>query len=78
MPFVIVGNKSDLTAEREVSKEQLEMLGQEERVHTFETSAKTGHNVDNAFGCLIFQILKPLLAIEKLIKIDLMNGDHRL
>ena len=54
------------------------MLGQEERVHTFETSAKTGHNVDNAFGCLIFQILKPLLAIEKLIKIDLMNGDHRL
>ena len=73
-----MGNKSDLDAEREVTSEQLEMLGQEERVHTFETSAKTGHNVDNAFACLIYQVLKPLLHIDKLIKVDLKQGDVRL
>jgi len=54
MPVIIVGNKSDLSEKREVSAAQLKQLGIDENVPTFETSAKTGNNVDNAFACLIY------------------------
>ena len=54
IPVVIVGNKCDLTERRQVTNEELQEMGHEHDVHTFETSAKTGHNVDSAFACLIY------------------------
>lgn len=78
MPVIIVGNKSDLTDRREVSAEQLMQLGIDENVHTFEVSAKTGYNVDNAFACLIYQVLKPLILVAEQIKLDVEAGDQRL
>lgn len=68
--MIIVGNKSDLVEQREISSDQLQELGQENHVHTFETSAKTGSNVDNAFNCLIYQVLKPCLAVQEQIALD--------
>ena len=53
-------------------------MGQEKNVHTFETSAKTGLNVDSAFACLIYQVLKPCLVITEKIQFDSQNGDTRL
>ena len=78
MPVVIIGNKSDLTQQREVSAEALRQLGEEHNVHTFETSALTGQNVDSAFHCLIYQVLKPLLMVCDQIRVDLEAGDDRL
>ena len=75
MPVIIVGNKSDLNEERRVSSDQLRQLGIDEKVHTFETSAKTGHNVDNAFACLIYQVLKPLIVVCEYMKLDAQAGD---
>ena len=65
-----MGNKCDLIDQREVSEQELLEMGQEKNVHTFETSAKTGLNVDSAFACLIYQVLKPCLAIRDKIQID--------
>ena len=75
VPVVIVGNKYDLTEERQVSPEQLADLGRHYGVHTFETSAKTGHNVDSAFACLIYQVLKPCIIVREHIKADSVLGD---
>ena len=44
---IIVGNKSDL--ERRVPKEEIDALVKEFKVSYFETSAKTGHNVNEVF-----------------------------
>ena len=48
IPFVIVGNKNDLTL-REVTKEEAETLASQFRVPYIETSAKKMKNVDEAF-----------------------------
>ena len=54
IPVVIVGNKCDLVDQREVPEAALLEMGRRKNVHTFETSALTGHNVQNAFSCLIY------------------------
>ena len=61
-----------------MSAEALRQLGDEHNVHTFETSALTGQNVDSAFHCLIYQVLKPLLMVCDQIRVDLEAGDDRL
>ena len=47
-------------------------------MHTFETSAKTGQNVDNAFSCLIYQVIKPCIAVREQWIFDARQGDTRL
>ena len=78
IPVVIVGNKYDLTEQRDVSIEQIEEMGRTQNVHVFETSAKTGYNVESAFKCLLYQVLKPCLQIYDKIKVDSKHGDTRL
>ena len=46
IPFLLVGNKSDLGARRQVSQEAAEKRAQEWGVPYVETSAKTRENVD--------------------------------
>ena len=53
-------------------------MGRQINTHTFETSAKLGTNVDNAFACLVYQMLKPCLRVSEQIKADISNGDSRL
>ena len=47
--IIIVGNKSDLTKKRQVTVEEAEAVAKEYNLQYFETSAKTGSNVDDAF-----------------------------
>ena len=46
---MLIGNKSDLNLEREVSKEEGQAFADLHNLIFFETSAKTGHNIDELF-----------------------------
>ncbi|KAI5451198.1 RAS2 protein [Naganishia albida] len=52
-PIVIIGNKRDLPHGREVMPEEGQRLAQRLGCEFFETSAKTGYNVDNAFKSVV-------------------------
>jgi Ras-related protein Rab-1A len=47
--FVIFGNKKDLESKREVTKEEVMNFIKDKDILYFETSAKSGENVENAF-----------------------------
>lgn len=53
LPIVIIGNKRDLPHEREVMPEEGQRLAQRLGCEFYETSAKTGYNVDNAFKSVV-------------------------
>ena len=54
---ILIGNKCDLE-NREVSKEEGKILAEEFNMNFFETSAKICLNVNEAFECLIREIIK--------------------
>eukprot|EP01017_Pseudomicrothorax_dubius_P015788 TRINITY_DN1804_c0_g1_i4.p1 TRINITY_DN1804_c0_g1~~TRINITY_DN1804_c0_g1_i4.p1 ORF type:complete len:106 (+),score=29.23 TRINITY_DN1804_c0_g1_i4:487-804(+) len=47
---VIVGNKSDLSDQRQVTTEELEQKGKELDINVIEVSAKTGANINELFN----------------------------
>ena len=53
VPLILVANKIDLALKREINTEEGMTLATKYGAEYFEISAKTGHNVDNAFACLI-------------------------
>ena len=55
---LIIGNKSDLTAERQVSKESLEKYCQNKNIEGLEDSAKNGNNVEHCFETLAKLIIE--------------------
>ena len=57
-PIIIVGNKSDLEASREVSKDEGKQFADSHGYHFFETSAKTAENVKEAFDDIFEQLYK--------------------
>jgi len=57
VPFIIIGNKSDLTAKRTISKDVITKKVDEYGVRYYETSAKLNQNVNNAFFGLAIEIL---------------------
>lgn len=58
VPMVLIGNKSDLEEQREVSREQGEALAKEFKCPFFEASAKNAVNVADAVEMLIWEIAK--------------------
>ncbi|MFW9825524.1 MAG: Rab family GTPase [Candidatus Thorarchaeota archaeon] len=60
IPFIILGNKIDLSQKRVVSYEEAEEVAKKLKVDYVETSAKTNKNVDKAFETLAIQILNNL------------------
>jgi len=58
VPLVLVGNKCDLTDEREVSKEEGEELAKKFGCPFFESSAKNHINVDESFRELVREVRK--------------------
>jgi len=55
---ILVGNKSDLADARKVSTEEGEALAKEHSMAFFETSAKTGNAVDDAFLSIADQVVQ--------------------
>ncbi|KAL8740931.1 MAG: hypothetical protein Q9190_006417 [Brigantiaea leucoxantha] len=55
-PIIIVGNKCDLDAERQVSKQEGQDLARQFGCAFIETSAKSRINVDNAFYDIVREI----------------------
>lgn len=51
-PLILVGNKSDLMNEREVTEEQIKNLSDEWGVKYILTSAQNGDNIDELFDCV--------------------------
>ena len=56
IPFILVGNKSDLTDQRAVTLANAQALANEWKVPYVETSAKTRENVDKVFFDLMREI----------------------
>ena len=57
-PIILIGNKIDLENERVISQEQGKEIAKNNNFPFFETSAKTGEKVNEAFQYLINLILK--------------------
>ena len=57
-PFVLVGTKADLEEQREVSNEEIKEFIAKYKMPYYETSAKTGLNVEEVFNRLGKEILK--------------------
>ena len=55
---ILIGNKIDLEGKREVSSDFLKKYCNKKKIKTFETSAKTSINVNEAFDYLINLIVK--------------------
>ncbi|KAG0054220.1 GTP-binding protein [Gryganskiella cystojenkinii] len=58
VPIVIVGNKTDLTSQRQVSREESEDLAAFWKCLSCETSAKTNVNIGRAFELMMAEIEK--------------------
>ncbi|CAM9548540.1 ras-related protein Ral-A-like [Lampetra fluviatilis] len=58
VPFLLVGNKSDLEERRQVSSEEARARAEQWRVSYVETSAKTRANVDKVFFDLLRDVRK--------------------
>jgi GTPase SAR1 family protein len=56
IPIILVGNKSDLTSNRQISYEEASQLAEKWHIPYIETSAKTRHNVDKAFSEVFIKI----------------------
>ena len=68
IPIIFVGNKCDLindTEKCEDTREFMETNCKEWDIKSFQTSAKSGWNVNSAFYCAIYQVLLPALEIVK-------------
>ena len=57
-PIILIGNKIDLENERVINKEQGDKVAKDYKFDFYETSAKTGKNVKEAFQHLINLIVK--------------------
>jgi len=60
VPMVVVGNKSDLESERQVSSQEGQDLAKSFGAPFFETSAKTRVNVEESFYQLVREIRKSI------------------
>ena len=74
--IMLVGNKCDLSNERKVTEEEGKKLADEFGLLFFETSAKTGYNVNFAIETLIADIIKHYKKFEER-KIKLKKDDTK-
>ena len=71
---VLVGNKTDLEDERQVSRKEAEDLAKEMDVEYFETSAFTGQGIDEAFNYVAKRTLSMLDSLRKETGVSQLNN----
>jgi putative ribosome biogenesis GTPase RsgA len=54
---LVLGNKTDLNKEREVSQEDISEFERKTGIDVFEVSAKNGNQVDNAFREIVEKLI---------------------
>lgn len=72
MSIMLVGNKTDLDADRVISTEEGQQLAEDHNLLFMETSAKTGYNVDVSF----MEISKSILSNIEMDKYDLSTDSN--
>ena len=65
IPLILIGNKIDLENERKISKEKGEQFSHDNNIDFFESSGKSGVNVEESFIFLGEEILRLNKNIEK-------------
>jgi Ras-related protein Rab-1A len=74
--FILIGNKSDLSEKRKVSKEEAEEFATDNSIAFIETSAKTNVNVSNLFETLcvdMFRKKEKVILNEDMYKSYVLN-----
>lgn len=66
---LLIGNKCDWEQRRVVPRDQGEMLARQQDITFMETSAKTNHNINEAFDALAKLILKRVREIHVLYNV---------
>ena len=56
--MILIGNKCDLEDERQVGLDEIIKKGEDLKIESFETSAKNGEGVNDAFETLFTKVLK--------------------
>mmetsp|Transcript_16922 Transcript_16922/g.30354 ORF Transcript_16922/g.30354 Transcript_16922/m.30354 type:complete len:205 (+) Transcript_16922:1992-2606(+) len=77
VPKLLVGNKSDLTSQREVSIEEGIALSQRLKTEFIETSAKTSANVKEAFYLMASKMLEsaaPIVQAKEATNVKISQG----
>ncbi|NWW46435.1 RB27B protein, partial [Pedionomus torquatus] len=73
--IVLIGNKADLSDQREVNERQAKDLADKYGIPYFETSAATGQNVEKAVDTLLDLIMKRMeQCVDKTQGPDTANG----
>ncbi len=67
--IILVGNKTDLEAARQVSTQEGKKLADDLGLHFIETSAKSGENVDESFEIIALQIIKRFVEAVEVYKL---------
>lgn len=67
----MVGNKCDLASQRAVTPDEVDLAARRFGITYLETSAKTRHNVDEAFYTLVREIRKDVRCSLELLKLSL-------
>ncbi|OHT09342.1 Ras family protein [Tritrichomonas foetus] len=84
--ILLVGNKSDLISERQVSNQQIQEFAEHHHLESIETSAKTGRNITEAFTRLTYEVLSRInrgeiqvsyAGIENNVKIENTTKDDQ-
>ena len=63
--MILIGNKCDLEDERQVGLDEIVKKGEDFKIESFETSAKSGEGVEDAFETLFTKVLKKVYQKNK-------------
>lgn len=69
----MIGNKSDLTHERQVSFQEAKEFADEQNMKLFETSALNASNIENAFESIISGIITAYILVHMLSAYSLLS-----